>query len=94
MLLRLRGDNGLLYATEKLLRLSQRQTKVRNLTKVAELSDLQYVDAPSRLVSSHLHQANNPPHPRSPTGNGPSGRIAIVLIPPLSRHSPKKENMG
>jgi hypothetical protein len=55
MLLRLRGDNGLLYATEKLLRLSQRQTKVRNLTKVAELSDLQHVDAPSRLFSFHLH---------------------------------------
>src|SRR3954453_16163001 len=70
MLLRLRRDNGLLHATQKLLRLGQGQTKIRDLTKVSELLEFQHVDTPSRSISSHLHQANNPPHPRSPIGNG------------------------
>lgn len=62
------------------------QDSLFHLTELADLSDVDA--ASSSLFSSHSHQANNPPHPPFPTGKGPSGRIAIVLIPPLSRHSP------
>jgi len=64
---RLRGHDLLLHATQKLLRLGERQSQVANLPKIAAGVDLHDVNVPSRPLCARLDQPQHPPHPRCPT---------------------------
>ncbi len=50
MIPRLRGDDLLLHANQKLLRLGQRQPQVANLPKIAARIELHYVNTRSRTL--------------------------------------------
>ena len=63
------------------IRVGQRQPQIRDITKVAWRPDLHHVDIRCRAIGLRVDQSQNPPHPRSPAGNGPTGHIASVLIP-------------
>jgi len=59
----LRGGDLLLDATQKLLRLAERQTQFRNLAQVAMPAEFHHVNPVSRNVCPRLDQPQNPPHP-------------------------------
>jgi hypothetical protein len=54
MIPRLRGDDLLLHANQKLFRLGERQTQFRNLPKVTAPVELHHVNAPSRPLCPRL----------------------------------------
>src|SRR5271157_4829779 len=87
MLVGLRGDHRLLHARQELLRLGQRQPQMRDIAKVAGRPDLHdAIPGPGLSVSVSTNRKTHPIRDL-PAGNGPTGHIACVLIPPLSGHS-------
>ena len=88
MLVGLRGDHRLLNTRQKLLCLGQRQPQIPDIAKVVGPADLQHVDTPCPAVGPRFDQLQNPPHPRSPSRQRPTGHTASVPIPPVFGHSP------
>ncbi len=58
----LRGYHDLLHARQKLLRLGQRQTKMRDIAEPTALGHLDNVVTGRRTISLSLNQSQNPAH--------------------------------
>jgi hypothetical protein len=63
VILGLRGDNRLLSPAQKLPRLGQRQSKIRDISEIAESAEFQNLEASLRPVGARLNQTYNPTHP-------------------------------
>jgi hypothetical protein len=63
VILGLRGNHRLLYPAQKLPRLGQCQSKIRDISEIAEFAELQNVPASLRPVGARLNQTYNPTHP-------------------------------
>ena len=82
MIVGLRGNDRLLNARQKLLRLGQRQPQIRDVAKVVGPADLHHVDTPRPAVSPRFDQLQNPPHPRSPSRQRPDRSYRFRPYPP------------
>ena len=82
MISRLRGDDRLLHASQKLLRLGQRQTQVRDIAKIAASAELHHVNTRPAAFVPGLDQPQNPPHPRCPTQHRPGQSYRFRRYPP------------
>jgi DNA-binding protein HU-beta len=89
-----------LQASQDPLRLGQCQPQPRDIAEVAKRPDIHYVDDPLRAVDPGFDQAQDPPHPRTPSQQpiGQSYRLrsqtptfwTLPLLRSRSRRSPLK----
>jgi hypothetical protein len=83
----LSSDDCSLDTCQKLLRLEQGQTQIRNVVETIRPADLRQVGAPATGIIPARNQPQHPSHPRSPSPNGRIDRNARGLIPPFGGHS-------
>jgi hypothetical protein len=81
---RLRGDNRLLHACQKLLRLRQRQPQIGYVAGPVRPADLHYVYPSHSAGHARLDQSQYPTHRRPPGQHLLTGHIDARQIPPVA----------
>src|SRR4051812_42025801 len=81
-------DDFLLDQSHKLLALRQGQTQSRNVAKITRAVDCHHVNASAQSLDPGFHQAQNPPHPRSPASQKLGRSYPAHTAPPIARQSP------
>jgi hypothetical protein len=67
MAVRLSSNDRSLDASQKLLRLKQGQTQLRDIVETIRPADLRQVGAPATGIIPGRNQPQHPSHPRSPS---------------------------
>src|SRR3954452_19918340 len=84
MVVGLYGDHHSLQAREDLLRLGQCQPQLRNIAEVTKRLDIHHVDYPRRTINPGFDQAQDPPHPQTPSQQPIGQSYRLRLYPPTS----------
>src|SRR4051794_34908439 len=84
MVVGLYGDHHSLQAREDLLRLGQCQPQLRNIAEITKRLDIHHVDDPRRTINPGFDQAQDPPHPQTPSQQPIGQSYRLRLYPPTS----------
>src|ERR1700712_3071186 len=78
------GDHHLLQAREDLLRLGQCQPQLRDIAEVTKRLNIHHVDDPRRAIDPGFDQAQDPPHPQTPSQQPIGQSYRLCAYPPTS----------